>query len=151
MDVSGPLCWRGGGPNQQDRFDYLPHRNALTHQENARAIPPRPQSIEEMHWHRACVVRNENTALTRRELEHIGIALTFDASLIRGEEIEHGLPALHAGHDGSIQVGIRKKTDAHGSGLLMACRARSNLAHSSGSAWASGIDDSSMARSLASR
>lgn len=142
---------RGGGPNQQDRFHHLPHRSKLTHQEEAGAAPSRSQSIKEVHWHRTCVVRNENTALTRNKFEHIGIALTFDAGLIRGEEIERWLPALNASHDRPIQVGIREKTDAHGSGLLNAWRARSNLAHSSGLAWASGIEDSSMARSLASR
>ena len=96
-------------------------------------------------------MRNKNASLTRRGFEHIRIAPIFDAAIIRGEKIERWLPALHACHDRSIQVGIRKKTDAHGPGLLNAWRERSNLAHSSGLAWASGIEDSSTARSLASK
>jgi len=104
-----------------------------------------------VHRHRTCIVRNENTALTCGELEHIGIASTFEVSLNCGDEVKRWFLAEHTRHDRPIQVDIRKKADAHGSSLLVAWRARSNLVQSPGFAWESGMEDWSMSRSLASR
>jgi len=90
-------------------------------------------------------------AFACREFEHIGIASAFEIGLDCGEEVKCRFPVQDSGHDGLVQVGIRDKPDAHGSGLLIAWRARSNLAQSPGFASASGMEDSSMAFSLASR
>ena len=121
------------------------------YQKDARAHPPRPQSIGKMDWHCTRVVRNKNAALTRREFEHVGIGSAFEISLRSGEELDRSFPTSNSDHNRLIQIGIRKKADAHDSRLLMLWRARSNLAHRSGLAWASGIEDSSMACSLDSR
>ena len=105
-----------------------------------------------MQWHSARIVRNENASLIRREFEHIGIAHSFEVSFGCGDKVERWFSLPYSGHNRPVQVGIRKKADAHGSGLPIAGRsACCNLTQRSGFASASGIEEASMACSFASR
>jgi len=151
MDLVRPIGRRRRRPDQSDRVDYIADDRVLRRQEHSRATLALVQRTHEMNRHGARVVRHENTALIRGKVQHGAIGHSLQPGLGSAQKVEGRFAKANSVDQRLIQIGIRQETDAHDSLSLIAWRARSSFAQSSGFASLRGIVELSKLRRFASR
>lgn len=77
-----------------------------------------------MEGHRALIMRDKYPPLACGKFENLVIGNPFETSVVGAFEIDRGLSPANAKDDCVIQVGIRKKSDAHYSGFRSSSQAR---------------------------
>jgi hypothetical protein len=67
----------------------------------------------EVSRHCAGIMRNEHTMLFGSQRQNLGVVHLSESGRLRGRKIQRWLPADHPAHNGSVQIGIRQKSNLH--------------------------------------